>query len=275
MIFQMKKNNEIKEIKKSPSSNIVSEINRSKINKKQEKEDEALLCEKMNFSGREAYKLLRTNLLFTLADNSSCKVVGVSSSVRGEGKSTCSINLAYTLAQSGSKVLIVDMDMRLPSIAKKLHLDDKLGLSDFLINNASKKDIIKPTKYENLDLVLSITIPPNPSELIQSEAMTRFINSLKKEYDFIVLDLPPVNVVSDALAAKDLMDGILVVVREGYTDKYSLADCVRQLQFMEFNILGFVLTNAGGELSYSSKYNKYKRYKYYKYNKYKYYSHNN
>lgn len=237
-------------------------------------EDKIMLCEKMNFTSREAYKMLRTNLMFTLADSPRCKKVGVTSSIRGEGKSTTSINLAYTLAMANSRVLLIDMDLRLPSIANRLELDYKYGLSDFLTNTVTKKDIIHHIpKYKNLDVILAGTIPPNPSELIGTENLARFVKQLETSYDFIVFDLPPVNIVTDALVAKDLMDGQLVVVREGYSDKYSLANCVRQLQFVEMNILGFVYTNAGGTATY---YSKYKNYKYkgnykYKNRKYSYY----
>ena len=246
-------------------NNVVEGIKNIFSKTKDEKEDEVLLCEKMNFTGREAYKMLRTNLVFTLTDSPRCKKIGVTSSIRGEGKSTVSINLAYTLASANSSVLLIDLDMRLPSIAKKLELDYKLGLSDYLANEASKKDIIHNLKkYKNFDVILSGTIPPNPSELIGSDSLARFVKSLENSYDYIIFDLPPVNIVTDALASKDLMDGQLVVVREGYSDKYSLSSCIRQLQFVEMNILGFVLTNAGGDATYYSKYTK-KNYRYKKY----------
>lgn len=236
-------------------------------------DDKVMLCEKMNFTSREAYKMLRTNLMFTLTDSPKCKKVGVTSSIRGEGKSTTSINLAYTLATANSKVLLIDLDLRLPSIAKRLDLNYQFGISDYLTNNATRKEIIhKLPKYKNMDVILAGTIPPNPSELIGTESLARFVKSLETSYDYIIFDLPPVNIVTDALAAKDLMDGQLVVVREGYSDKYSLANCIRQLQFVEMNILGFVYTNAGGSATYYSKYKNYSKYKkYYNYkNKYGY-----
>ena len=241
--------------------------NLPKTNKKRkaEKDDDVLLCEKMNFTGREAYKMLRTNLIFTLTDSPKCKKIGVTSSIRGEGKSTVSINLAYTIATSNSKVLLIDLDMRLPSVGKKLGIDYHFGLSDYLANKVVKKDIIHNLpQYKNLDVILSGTIPPNPSELIGSEALAKFVKTLELSYDYIIFDLPPVNIVTDALAAKDLMDGQLVIVREGYSDKYSLSNCIRQLQFVEMNILGFVLTNAGGDATYYNKYSK-RNYRYKKY----------
>ena len=229
----------------------------------------ATLCERMSFTSREAYKMLRTNVLFTLADNDKCKKIGVTSPVHGEGKSTVAINLAYTLAVSNSKVLLIDMDMRLPSIAKKLGVERyKVGLSDYLINGVSQNDLIHNIgSFKNFSIITAGAIPPNPSELISSEKLKKFITSLEEYYDFIIFDLPPVNVVTDALAAKELMDGQLVVVREGYSDKFALSDCMRQLDFVEMNVLGFVYVNAGSNDTYYGKHYysyKYKNQYYYK-----------
>lgn len=232
----------------------------------EENEDIALLCDQMRFDAKEAYKLLRTNVMFCLPDNSVCRTIGITSAIRGEGKSTVSINLAYTFAVTGARVLLIDMDMRLPSIAKKLKIENKLGLSDYLIGNATLRDVIKQTdKYTNWDIMFSGSIPPAPSELIGSDAMERLINRLEKEYDFIIIDLPPVNIVSDALVAKDILDGYIITVRQDYSDKHSLADCMRQLAFLDANILGFVMTDANSGSHYYRKYGK-------KYYKRKYYS---
>ena len=244
----------------------------------EESEKLALLCDKMHFDAKEAYKLLRTNVTFTLPDNNSCRVIAITSPIRGEGKSTVSINLAYTFAATNSKVLLIDMDMRLPSIANKLNVETKIGLSDFLIGKAKKKEIIyNSDKYPNWDIIFAGSIPPTPAELIGSNAMADLMISLKKEYDFIIIDLPPVNIVSDALVAKDISDGYIVTVREGYSDKKSLGECIRQLEFLDANILGFVMADSSGNDSYYSdhysRYNRYyrkRKYGYYK-NKYNYY----
>ena len=245
--------------------------------KKIENNNATLLCSNMHFDAKEAYKLLRTNIMFTLPDNNGgCRIVGITSAIRGEGKSTCAINLAYTFAQTGSRVLLIDMDMRLPSISKKLEIKPKsgLGLSDYLIGNATIKDIVvKIDGQKNWNTIFSGSIPPTPAELIGSENMKKLIDKLKKEYDYIIVDLPPVNVVSDALVAKDICDGFLLVVREGYSDKRSLSDCIRQMEFIDANILGFVMADSSGVVgSYGRKYGRYSRYyrkrKYGYYNKY-------
>lgn len=230
------------------------------------KEEEALLCDKMHFDAKEAYKLLRTNVIFSLPDSDKCRTVGITSAVRGEGKSTVAVNLAYTLAETNSQVLLIDMDMRLPSIAKKLKMDKTKGLSDYLIGRAGIEEITHiSTKYKNWHIIESGSIPPAPSELIGSDNMKNLIHQLEENYDFIIIDLPPVNIVSDALVAKDIVDGFILTIRQDYSDKHSVADCLRQLNFLNTNILGFLLTDCatgshyGGKYKYRNKY--YKKYK--------------
>lgn len=275
---QIKQN--AKKAQSTKKSGLVSLINdaKRKVNKGHISEDSeqiSLLCDEMHFDAKEAYKLLRTNVLFSLPDNDVCRTIGITSAIRGEGKSTVSINLAYTFAVTKARVLLIDMDMRLPSIATKLNISTGKGLSDYLIGNASLKDIIRTTdKYKNWDIMFSGSIPPAPSELIGSDAMEKLIRRLEREYDFIIIDLPPVNIVTDALVAKSLVDGYLLVVRQDYSDKHSLADCLRQLDFIEANVLGFTLTDSNNENHYYRKYGRkygryfgryYKRYGYKKY----------
>lgn len=246
----------------------------------EENEDIALLCDQMHFDAKEAYKLLRTNVLFCLPDNDVCRTIGITSAIRGEGKSTASINLAYTFAVTGAKTLLIDMDMRLPSVATKLNITAGKGLSDYLIGTATINEVIRTTdKYKNWDIMLSGSIPPAPAELIGSTKMEKLIRSLERYYDFIIIDLPPINVVSDALIAKDVVDGFILAVRQDYSDKHSLADCIRQLDFLNANVLGFVMTDSDGGAHYYKKYGrKYSRYyrRYYRrrygyYRKYGYY----
>lgn len=258
----------------------------SKINLKKkidiEDEDIALLGDYMPFEAREAYKLLRTNIMFTLPSDKPCKVVGITSSIRSEGKSTTSINLAYSLSQDNKKVLLIDGDFRLPSLKTKLKVKETDGLVDLIVGNISTKNKTIINISSNLDLLLSGSIPPNPSELLGSEKCKSIITKLQESYDYIVLDLPPVNLVSDALVTKEIVDGVIVVVRENGSYKRSLSECIDSLKFIDMNILGFVLTNAEGAIShygvnkYTYRYKKkYKNYYYYNrhgynYNRYKY-----
>jgi len=235
------------------------------------KNDGTLLCDAMHFDAKEAYKLLRTNITFCLPDNSTCRKIGITSAIRGEGKSTVAVNLAYALVQTGSKVLLMDMDMRLPSIANKLSFEQGLGLSDVLIGSADFASCVKSSKkYVNWHIISSGSIPPVPSELIGSANMKALMKQLETTYDYIVCDLPPVNVVTDASVAKDILDGFVIAVREGYSDKRSINDCMRQLKLIGANTLGFVLDNSNINNSYSKNYTKYyKKNKQYSYKYYK------
>lgn len=225
----------------------------------------------MGFQASEAYRLLRTNIFFTLPDENKCRVIGVTSSISGEGKTTTSINLSYSLAKAGKKVLLIDGDMRLPSVGKIMGIEEKQGLSNFLVS--SKEMIISPIKSGVLDnwyIMTSGDIPPNPSELLGSKRMKLLIDTLSTGFDFIIIDLPPVNIVIDALVVTPVLDGIAVVVREDYTDTKSLKQCIRQLKMSEAKILGFIMNASRnnqnkrkyGYRHYRRRYSKYSRYGY-------------
>ena len=220
------------------------------------------LHKNLDFTATEQYKLLRTNLAFTLPENEKCPIIGVTSSMRGEGKSTTAVNLSYVLAEKGSRVLLIDGDLRIPSVAKKLEIDGSCGLTDMLMGNGHN---IENYKFDLLDswyVLPSGDIPPNPSELLGSSRMEALLNELKEFFDYIVIDLPPVNIVSDALSIAHLISGMIVVIRQDYTDKKELETCMRSLRFSNVNVLGCVMNDAkqsGGS------YGKYKKYRYYKY----------
>ena len=223
----------------------------------------------LEFTAREQYKLLRTNLSFTLPENEICPVLGVTSSMRGEGKSTTAINLAYVLAESGKKVLLIDGDLRIPSIAKKLKMKKTDGLTDLLMSNSL--EYIREfdfQHYNNWYIITSGDLPPNPSELLGSSRMGKLLASLKEIFDFIIIDLPPVNLVSDALAISKYVSGMILVVREGHTEKAEFDSCVRQLELSNVNVLGCVMNESNSGKGYYSKY------KYRSYNKYSSYGNN-
>lgn len=217
----------------------------------------SMIGERLNFAASEAYKLLRTNLLFSLPEK-PCRVIGVTSSVRGEGKSTTSVNLAYTFAQSGKKVLLIDADMRLPSIATKLEMHGTPGLSNLLAGLSSERQCLrKSDKFENWFILPAGDIPPNPSELLGSERMHNLLERYSGVFDIIILDLPPVNIVVDALVISKWTDGLIAVVRQNFTDKRALSSCMYQVEKLGVRFLGFVMTDAEvGESSYK-KYGKY------------------
>ncbi len=220
----------------------------------------AILGSKLSFAAAEAYKLLRTNLVFALADEQGCRVIGITSSLRSEGKSTTSVNLGYTIAETGQKVLLVESDMRLPTFARRFGIAATPGLSNVLAGwNKVETVIQKSGLHENLFCISSGDIPPNPAELLCSNRMKNFIEEMKEKFDYIILDLPPVTVVSDALIISPFIHGILVVVRQDYSERRLLAQAMRQLKFAKIKILGFVLTGAGSRKAYG-RYGKSKKY---------------
>lgn len=199
----------------------------------------------LSFAASEAYKLLRTNLMFSLPDESGCQIIGVTSAMRGEGKSTTAINMAYSMAQTGQRVLLLEADLRLPNIAKRLHIASKPGISNLLAGQCKGSEVLQASGLmENLAVIVAGDTPPNPAELLSSKQMKIVVNSLAKSFDVIVVDLPPVNVVSDALIVSKMISGMVVVVRQDFCDRASLAEVVRKLRFAETKILGFVMTGS-------------------------------
>lgn len=218
----------------------------------------------LNFAATEAYKLLRTNIMFSFSEEGTGHVIGVTSSVQSEGKSSTSCNMAYALSEAGAKVLLLEGDLRKPSLASKLGLERTPGVTNLLVTKGDFREVIQHCPLTpTVDIITSGDIPPNPSELLGSSRMERLMEQLRKEYDYIVLDLPPVTVVSDTLSVSKLMDGVVMVVRSGVSDRQMLAEAVRQLNMVECRILGFVYRELDeGKKKYGYRYSK-KYYKYY------------
>lgn len=216
----------------------------------------------LNFAAAEAYKLLRTNLDFSLPGEKKCKVMGVTSALRGEGKSTTSVNIAYTIAQSGGKVLLMEADLRLPTMAKRLRVKSRPGLSNLLAGQCNGNDALQNSGLlSNLWVMTAGDIPPNPAELLGSPNMTETVKTLGTVFDAIILDLPPVTAVSDALIVSKLVDGMLIVVKQNYCDRRSIDEVVRQLRFVDGKILGFVMTGADTQKKAYKHYGSYGDYK--------------
>ena len=228
--------------------------------------DKKTLHKNLEFTATEQYKLLRTNLDFTLPEDQKCPVVGVNSSMRGEGKSTTSINLSYVLAEKGSRVLLIDGDLRIPSVAKKMDIPGTPGLTDMLMGKAPDLESFKTDILDTWYILPSGEIPPNPPELLGSRRMKAVLEDLKDHFDYIVIDLPPVNIVSDALSISSLISGMIVVIREDYTEKKELERCIRQLKLSSVNLLGCVMNESKHG---NGSYGKYRKYRYYKYRYYK------
>jgi len=213
-----------------------------------------ILTNHSSFHVQEAYKALRTNIRFFLAD-SGCKKFCITSSAAGEGKSITILNLAISFAQTGQKVLLIDADMRRPSLARLLIEKPAPGLSNVLAGFNTEEESIRPHIYENLDVLLSGDLPPNPSELLGSENMHKLLKRLETHYDYILVDLPPVGVVSDACVIANSLDGVLFLVRQNSTERDAVKYSIKQLELSGANLMGFVVNGAVTEgKSYSDKY---------------------
>lgn len=203
------------------------------------------LGENLNFGAAEAYKLLRTNLDFALPGGGQHLILGVTSSVPGEGKSTTTINTAYTIAQTGRKVLLIEGDMRLSVLAKRLRVHSRPGLTNLLVGQCTGNDALQKSGLNpNMWVMTAGDTPPNPAELLGSNPMEVTLKAMSEIFDVVLVDLPPVSAVSDALIISKHLDGILVVVRQDYCTKSMLDETVRQLRFADAKILGFVMTDA-------------------------------
>lgn len=199
----------------------------------------------LSFAAAEAYKLLRTNLTFSLPETGKCKVIGVTSSLRGEGKSTTAINIAYTIAETGKMVLLIEGDMRLPVFSKRLAVKQVPGLSNLLAGQSSGNDVLQSSGLlNNLRVITAGAIPPNPAELLDSANMEQTLAVMRNHFDVIIVDLPPVTAVADAVTVSKFLDGMVLVVRQDYCDKRSLDETVKALRFSQAKLLGFVCTDS-------------------------------
>lgn len=203
------------------------------------------LCCNLGFEAQEAYKLLRTNLMFSLPDNEGCRIIGITSGQQGEAKTTTAINLCYFLAQTDKRVLLIEGDLRLPNIADRLKLCAKPGLSNVLVGFCNFKDgLQKSGVSENWFVMVGGDVPPNPSELMGSKRMASLLNDFRKEFDYVIIDLPPVGVVSDALVLAPSLDGIILVVRENYSMLPEVEEAVRRLNHKDVNLMGIAYTGS-------------------------------
>lgn len=218
-----------------------------------------ILNKKSNFFVQEAYKTLRTNVRFFLPGE-GCKKFCVTSSHAGEGKTITILNLAISFAQTGQKVLLIDADLRRPSLARLLVENATPGLSNVLAGLCTEDEAIRAGCCPDLDIMFSGEIPPNPSELLGSDRMQQMIHRLSERYDYILLDTPPVGIVSDTCNVGDLVDGVLFVVRQNQTEKDLVARSVQQLEMSGAKLMGFVMN--GMEPSNGKKYKYNYRYGY-------------
>ena len=188
----------------------------------------------------EAYRVLRTNIQYSSIDK-PIKTILVTSSGPGEGKTTTIANLAITFAQFGSKVLLMDADMRKPRVHKVFQLSNKDGLSNLLATHGNYTEFVKTTEIPNLSVLPCGVIPPNPSELLASKAMKNFISKMSEVYDIVLIDAPPIGAVTDAAILSAIVDGTVLVASSGVVATYALERAKELLDKVNANILGVVL----------------------------------
>jgi capsular exopolysaccharide synthesis family protein len=213
----------------------------------------------------ESLRSIRTNLLFTSADRTFNRLLVTSPSPQ-EGKTTVATNLAIVMAQSGSRVLLIDTDMRRPRLHKVFGIKrSKAGLSTMILGETSGEESIRATAVPNLDLLVCGPTPPNPAELLHTESFLKVIDFLDERYDRLIFDSPPVGVVTDAAILSKLVDGTLLIVKSRHTTRDAAKHAVNVLRDIDAELLGAVMNDLDLEDR------KYGRYYYHYYKKYGYY----
>nr|WP_275889419.1 CpsD/CapB family tyrosine-protein kinase [Nakamurella flavida] len=191
----------------------------------------------------ESFRQLRTNLQFVDVQQ-PVRVLVVTSSLAGEGKSSTAVNLAMTFSDSGQRVLLIEADLRRPRVADYMGLERSVGLTNVLLGQVSIDDVLQPWGRGGLTVLPSGTIPPNPSELLGSPSMAELLDSLAATFDMIVIDTPPLLPVTDAAVAATRSDGAVLVVRHGKTSRNDIATALRSLDAVGARFLGTILTMA-------------------------------
>lgn len=190
----------------------------------------------------EQYRTIRTNIHYSTVDK-NVRTLMVTSSGPGEGKSTTVANLAVTFAQQGKKVLLVDADMRKPTVHYTFNQTNTFGMTSVLTKQVSLEEAISETSVENLSVLTSGPIPPNPSELLSSKSMEQIFQSSEELFDIILFDTPPLLAVTDAQILANRCDGTVLVVYSGKTEKDQLLKAKELLDSAQSNLLGVVVNN--------------------------------
>lgn len=201
----------------------------------------------------EAFRAVRTAIYFS-TQGQKHQVIQVTSPTPGDGKSTLSSNLAITIAQSGKRVLLVDADMRRPSVHKLFGMDDAPGFSDVLVEESTLENAIRPTEVEGLDVLPCGNKPVQPSELLTSYRLPEVIDEVRQMYDFVIIDTPPVLVVTDPCPVAANVDGVICAMRIKKNVRVGAERMVEILRSVNANIIGIVVNGVGGQGSYSSQY---------------------
>lgn len=189
----------------------------------------------------ESYRSLRTNIQYSSIDK-QVKTLVVTSSNAGEGKSTVSGNLAYTFFQSGKRVLIIDCDLRKPSLHRKFNVSNEVGLTDVLVGTSELNKVMKKID-DNLYLLTTGTLPPNPAEIIGSNTMENFLEECKINFDYIILDTPPILPVTDSKLLAIKADATVLVVRSEISKSKHVSQAFKELEKVNANVIGTILND--------------------------------
>ena len=226
----------------------------------------AILTPESPFIYSEAYRSMRANLRYVAATCEKLKRIVITSSLPDEGKSVLAINLAATLAEYGSRVLLIDADLRNPSLhhMMRVKIDRRNGLSAILSGDMKLEDCVFLHPQLKFYFMMSGDIPPNANVMVGSHNMEVLLDSLEESFDYIIIDTPPIGLVSDAAVLSPLTDGVLFVVKQGSTKRGTVRSAIEKLESVNANIIGTVL-NMCNIKDYNSKLN-YRRHGYYDYN---------
>jgi len=199
----------------------------------------------------EQIRAIRTNLQFMRSDSQRAQVLLFTSSISGEGKSFISLNLGASLALVGRKTVILEMDLRKPKLHKSLHMDNRAGLSNYLIGDATIDELVRPIiGYENYDIITAGPLPPNPSELLSSPRLAQLFDDLKERYDYILVDSPPIGLVTDSQLIAPFADATMFMVRHDHTPKNYIKMVDTLYREQRFQKLSIILNGVGEGESY-------------------------
>ncbi len=191
----------------------------------------------------EAIRSVRTNIQFSSLDKKN-KIISITSTKPAEGKSTVIYKLAKSFADNGDKVILLDCDLRSPSISEIAGINDNVGITNYLTGKVNiQRAINKDREQSNLDMIFTGPVPPNPAEILASNAFKDFVEDLSKQYDYVFIDTPPVGLFTDASLVSTISDGVIFVIKSSDTKKEDISLAIENLKKVDAHILGAVLTH--------------------------------
>lgn len=196
----------------------------------------------------EQFKTIRTNIQFSSVDKQLQSIL-FTSSEPSEGKSTISNNMAVTWTDQGTKVVLVDADLRRPAVHRSFDVSNRMGLTNYLSGNADLSAVVRETMVKDLSVITSGPVPPNPAELLGSKRIENLLSELTAEFDLVIVDAPPVNTVTDAQLLASRIDGTVLVVPQGIADKNGVRRAKQLLETVHANILGTVMNRVTAQKS--------------------------